>query len=319
MKKKPNIAIFTEGEYSGKIPRNHPNRRTDLCWQIALDSTHHSIWNLQNITEKYDLGICIIPKKNIDKLSQFSLGDNIHRICKRVAFMMEGPNWFWEDYPLSEQIWYFNTLQEMDFLLCHNNTDVKYYRGLTGKRCYVMPSLMLTDNLVVSDTKKDAIMVGGNMTSWYSGMTSYLIARTMDLPIYIPSMGRRITGEEQLPNLQHLPYMEWNKWITALSKVKYAVHLMRIHAAGTFALNCAFLGIPCIGFRGLDTQDILHEETTVELGDLEEAKHIAHYLLTQPEFYKQCSENAKENYKIYYSEKVFLEHTNEIFEKELEN
>ena len=44
---------------------------------------------------------------------------------------------------------------------------------------------------------------------------------------------------------------------------------MRTHAAGTFAMNCGFHGIPCVGYNGLDTQEILHPPTTVDIGDLD--------------------------------------------------
>ena len=34
-------------------------------------------------------------------------------------------------------------------------------------------------------------------------------------------------------------------------------------------MNCGFHGIPCIGYKGLDTQQILHPNTTIEVGDIE--------------------------------------------------
>lgn len=314
-----NIAFFTEGGFTGKMTRDNPNRRTEICWYAALDATHHPIWllsQLQQTAGNYDLGIAIIPKKNINKLSQFPLVENMRRLCKRIAFLQEGPHWFFQDYTLPEQIWYFNTLNEMDFLLCHNEIDVKYYHGLTGKRCYTMPSLMLTDGLKTAVQQEDIVMIGGNMCSWYGGFDSYIVARSMELPIHIPTMGRKIDGEEQLPSLQHLPYMTWKQWITALSEVKYGIHLMRTHAAGTFALNCSWLGIPCIGYRGLDTQELLHEHTTVELGDLERAKELALKLKTDTEFYDMCSKETKENYDAYYAENHFMEHMKHVFETE---
>ena len=35
------IAAFTEGGYTGLVPRNHPNMRTDLAWWCALAAVHH--------------------------------------------------------------------------------------------------------------------------------------------------------------------------------------------------------------------------------------------------------------------------------------
>lgn len=311
------IAFFTEAGFTGKTDRDNPNRRTEYCWYAALDAMHHPIWQLKDLKETYDLGIVILPKKNTAQLSLFPLVENMRRICTKIAVMQEGPHSYFQDYPLVQQIWYFNTLQEMDFLLCHNKIDVRYYEGLTGKPCYIMPSLMLTDGLKISAEKKDTVMIGGNMVSWYGGFDSYITAKEMKIPISAPSMGRKIEGEEQLADLTHFSYMNWTDWITALSEMTYAIHLMRTHAAGTFALNCSWLGIPCIGYKGLDTQQLLHPECTIEVGDIDEAKYLATKLKEDEEFYRICEIRTKHLYKVNYSEEVFLEHMNEIFKKVL--
>jgi len=118
-------------------------------------------------------------------------------------------------------------------------------------------------------------------------------------------MGRKVIGEEQMPRLTHLQYMDWTQWITTLNTFKYGVHLMRTHAAGTFALNCAYLGIPCIGYKGLDTQEICHPDCTIEFGDITKSKQIAEKLRIDDEFYLYCSNIAKENYKEYFNEDKF--------------
>ena len=35
------IAFFSEAGYTGKVPRNNPNMRTDVAWVCALDAIHH--------------------------------------------------------------------------------------------------------------------------------------------------------------------------------------------------------------------------------------------------------------------------------------
>ena len=82
---------------------------------------------------------------------------------------------------------------------------------------------------------------------------------------------------------------------------------MRTHAAGTFALNCAFLGIPCIGYEGLDTQMTCHPETTVALGDMIHAREIARKLREDSNFYEKCSEQSRKLYNSNYDEAIFLE------------
>ena len=295
------IAFFTEGNYQGKVSRDNPNMRTDLAWVCSLEADH---WNInQPPNQQYDLGIVIIPKKN----PQFNL-NKIKQYCNKTAVMQEGPNWFWQDYPLNQQIWYFNTIQEADFMFVHNESDKRYYEGLTGKKCKILPSLMIEDSIKdLPQVERNNIMIGGNFCSWYSGFDSYITAQEADCPIYIPSMGRKIEGEEQMGNLNHLPYMNWVEWIKTLNKFKYGVHMMRTHAAGTFALNCAYLGIPCIGYEGLDTQEKCHPDLTVKLGDLASAKRLLIQLKTDKDFYHKCSNITKENYIEHYHENKFID------------
>ena len=63
------VAFFSESNFDGKISRNFLNMRTEYAWYVALDSTHHHVSTIQTLEENmYDLGIVIIPKKNIDFL-----------------------------------------------------------------------------------------------------------------------------------------------------------------------------------------------------------------------------------------------------------
>ena len=293
------IAFFTEAGFKGKIDRNYNNMRTEYAWYVALNSDHYNI--NQQPDQHYDLGIVIIPKKN----PQFDL-NKIKQYCNKVAVMQEGPNWYWQDYPLEQQIWYYNTIQEAYLMYVHNESDKKYYEGLTGKECKILPSLMIEDLIKdLPQIERKDIIIGGNFCSWYGGFDSYIVAQEADCPIYIPSMGRKIEGEEQMPNLNHLPYMNWVEWIKTLNNFKYGVHLMRTHAAGTFALNCAYLGIPCIGYEGLDTQEICHPYLTVKLGDLASAKEKLIQLKSDKHWYDRCSIVAKEQYQKYYHESKF--------------
>ena len=81
--------------------------------------------------------------------------------------------------------------------------------------------------------------------------------------------------------------------------------MMRTHAAGTFALNCAYLGIPCIGYEGLDTQRTLHPELTVKDGDLVTARELLQQLHNDKDFYTLCSKSAQLLYKEHYHEDKF--------------
>lgn len=294
------IAFFTEMGFHGKVLREHTNMRTEFAWMSALNADHY---NLQSIpTKQYDLGIVIIPKKNpsfdINVLKQY---------CSKVAVMQEGPCWYFQDYDLPKQIWYYNTLTSADIIFVHNESDKKYYHGLTNHPdVRIMPSLMIEESIgQLPNVDRKDVIIGGNFVSWYGGFDSFIIAQELGETVYAPSMGRKQPNEEQL--LTHLPYMEWKTWIHSLNRFKYGVHLMRTHAAGTFALNCAYLGIPCIGYKGLDTQEILHPDLTVDIGDLTSARNIAKNLRNDEDFYLYYSNKCKELYQTYYTEQKFKE------------
>ncbi len=76
-------------------------------------------------------------------------------------------------------------------------------------------------------------------------------------------------------------------------------------AAGTFALNCAYFGIPCIGNQDVDTQLLCHPSLSVAVNDLEGARELAIRLRDDKEFYNECSEMAKANYEACFSQEVW--------------
>ena len=294
------IAFFTEMGFEGKIPRTHINMRVEFAWMCALDAYHYSIGTIPS--EPYDLAMVLNSKTKPGLLNIQKLKSK----CEIVSILQEGPNWGWQDYALEHQIHYYNNLIAADIIYTHNSSDAIYYRGLTNHSdVRVLPSLMIEDNIPKEmDSIKSGVMVGGNMTSWYGGFDSMVIAQELGEQIYAPSMGRKIDKEEEL-DIIHYPYMDWTEWITQLNNRRYAVHLMRTHAAGTFALNCAYLGIPCIGYKGLDTQEICNPETTVDIGDLKKAREIAKELRNNEKFYLHCSNIAKQKYKEHYHENIF--------------
>jgi len=76
-------------------------------------------------------------------------------------------------------------------------------------------------------------------------------------------------------------------------------------AAGTFSLNCAYFGIPCIGNNKVDTQLICHPDLSVDVDDVEKARILAKRLKEDQEFYNKCSVTAKDNYNLHYNIEKF--------------
>jgi hypothetical protein len=294
------IAFFSESRIKGNIPRTYKDARTEYAWMMALEASHYNINNIP--TEHFDLGIVIIPKNN----PQVDL-NKMRKICDKVAVMQEGPHWYFQDYQLDKQFHYYNTLMEADWVYCHNKSDVNYYKGLGCKDVRVMRSLMIPEGLIPRNEWGDVTIIGGNFVSWYGGFDSYIVAREIGDPITAPSMGRKQEQEDAIEDIHYMPYYTWREWINVLSQFNIGIHLMRTHAAGTFAMNCGFHGIPCIGYRGLDTQQIIHPNTTIEIGDLEGAKEIGLKLKNDDGFYSECSKEALYRFSEYYTEEKWLE------------
>ena len=304
-----NIGFFSEAGYEGKVPRNHPNMRTDVAWVCALGATHHPLPKIETLSDNlYDIGVMILPKKR-EMLLNYPLLEQYRRVCKKVTVMQESYYNYWQDSSIAEQIWYFNFIASMDLIFCHNDVDLKYYSGLTNVRTELLPTVMITDGIVRRNEWGDATIIGGNWVRDYGGFDSYQVALELGYPITAVTTGRMKPEEDEI--LKHIPWVMWREWIDILSQFNVGVQLGTA-AAGTFNLNCSFHGIPCIAYSNSNTQKILHPLTTVELGDIEKAKEIARKLKND-KFYNLCVNTTEKRYERYYSEERFLEHMERIF------
>tara|TARA_R110000824_G_scaffold58811_1_gene158674 strand:+ start:910 stop:1893 length:984 start_codon:yes stop_codon:yes gene_type:complete len=308
------------------IERNSPHIPVDLAQQCALKAHNHHYTQLEQLKDEWDIVILLIPKTQEDRDNLYSLfpydsdGNDLIRkaknISKQVWYMQEGPSWIFQDLPIHQQFWHYSVLSSVDGILCENKTDIPYYEGLVpNKEVIDIPSVMIED--LIKDypniEKEEKVMIGGNFCRWYGGFDSYIVAQEFELPIFAPSMGRRIENEEVVPNLTHYPYLNWNEWIKTLATHKYAIHMMPTIAAGTFAMNCAFLGVPCIGYDNADTQRILHPDLSVKMGDTKKARELANKLKNNKKFLENCSKSCKLNYEQFFSEKVFIKHMKKVF------
>lgn len=304
-------AFITEMNFSGKIPRVHENMRTEFAWMCATEADHYVI---NQLPKEYDLVVIIIPKKFGIELKWDAYINLLKEKNKKVAVMQEGPSWYFQDYNVTLQIEYFNALTAADIIFVHNYNDYVYYKGLTNhKNVQILSSLMIEDSintaLLTLPENREKVIIGGNFVSWYGGFDSYMVASEID-EVWAPSMGRKQAGEEGY--VKHLPYLNWTDWIRALSGFRIGIHLMRTYAAGTFALNCAYLGIPCIGYKNLDTQRQCHPMLTIDEGEIGRAKLLIKRLDEDKKFYNSCSKTCKSQYDLLFSERAFLNKWNTI-------
>jgi hypothetical protein len=310
------VCFLTELPFFGKVDVTHENMRTEFAWMNALDADNVNLFQTQKIKDgEYDVGIVIVPK-TLEKYTDVPILSELNRIAKKTAFMQEGPSWFYQDIRLDLSMEFFNIMSGVDFVLAHNECDRKYYEGLLNKKAFINPTLMIES--VIGDLgevdRKD-VMVGGNLGRWYGGFDSYVVASEFQRPIYAPTMGRMKPEERTMGGINHLPYMNWKQWIHTLNQYKYAVHLNPNTIGGTFYLNCAYLGIPCIGNINTNTQRLCFPMTSVEPNDIVTAKQLTHALMNNPDFYDECSSRAKINYKEHFRIDVYKTNLHKIFDE----
>lgn len=311
------IAFFTEMGFVGKTPRDHKNMRTEFAWFVALGAEHIPIQQIQNVQSQYDLGILIIPK-NVGNFINMDIVSNMKRVCNKTSFMQEGPSWYYQSLPLNESMWFLNQMLSVDVVFAHNDVDKRYYEGLLEKPTYINPTLMIDDSIKdLPKVDRSGVIIGGNLGRWYGGIDSYMVATQLGESIYAPQMGRMQKEELEIDEINHLPYLEWYDWITELNKFKYAVHLNPNTIGGTFSLNCAYLGIPCIGNINSNTQRLCFPDLSVEPNDLVTAKKLALKLKNDGDFYNIVSEKARLIYDGFFSENQYLIVMNSNF-KEIE-
>ena len=309
------VAFVSELPFMGKVPSDNAEMRTEFAWMCALDADHFPI--ITEHIEGYDLVIVIIPKGEVflnavgsqlvDKenptsvILQSDLVDRLKSKNHKVAYMQEGPNWLFNDYTIEDQINFYTQLSKMDLIFAHNESDSKFYKGLfPNTKVEVMRTLMITDSIADSLKKEDETIIGGNFSHWYGGFQSYFIAQQFENDIWIQSSHSKRLNEDRLDNLNHLERVPWLDWVNNLSRYRYAVHLMPTVAAGTFSLNCAYWGIPCIGNDKVDTQRLCFPDLSVDIDDVDSAMKCA-IKLKDETFYNEVSEKSKKLYEKYYS------------------
>lgn len=298
------IAFVTEMNLSGKIPDEYRNMRTEFVWMKALDATHFSYEKLSSdmntfsALQDFDVIFFIPSKKHPEYLH---IIENINGF---KCILQEGPRTLWLDWPFQYQLLYTKILNnDVDMVFAHNSVDTVYFQSLTSKPVYAIPTVHFIDEFkklrIPMKDKKNSILIGGNMTSWYGGMHSYLAIKDYNWDkIGILTMGRRQSDEEKVlqetdKRIEYIPYMNFYDYMDAIRTYKYAIHLMPVSAAGSFYLNMAMLGIPCIA-NNMDDTSLLFKDLIVDCNGpyvIQDAKQrVDEMLMLKEDWIKETDE-----------------------------
>ena len=294
-----NIKYSTsEMGFEGLFPVNYPYLRVLETQLLFLNAYHIPISKILNTNQKYNGELLFnIGKGGFEKPYIKFLYEKHNNVVEQLKNKFDKV-YIYQDGEIG---WWNNQLQSSDGILVPNSTDVSFYRGLyPNKDIKVIRSVMTDEGLDKTKfkPKENRTIITGPLTREYNGFSQLLLAHNLDMPIDIPPM-----GESKMPKdswdmasnlgVNYLQYMSWTEWMYNLSRYKIGYMLSSATASGSFALNCAYLGIPCIGDKRADTQRILFPDLAVDVFDNEKALELTLKLKNDLVFYNEVSTKAK--------------------------
>ena len=318
-----NIKYATsEMGFEGYFPVNYPNLRVLETQLLYLEAYHLPIQKIFNEGKTYKGSLLYnIGKGGFEKPYISDLYHNYHNVVgllqekfDEVYVYQDGEIGWWNQVDTRLQAWWYNQLRAANGILVPNSTDIPFYKGLfPDKEIKVIRSVMTDEGLDKTKFKpqENRTIVTGPLTREYNGFSQVLIAHNTDMPIDIPPMGEsRMPKDswEMAPNLgiNYLQYMSWVDWMYNLSRYKIGYMMSTATTSGSFALNCAYLGIPCIGDKRADTQSILFPDLAVDVFDNKKALDLTIKLKNDLDFYIEVSNKAKRLYKKEFTKEKML-------------
>lgn len=311
----------TEMGIEGKMPRDNPNMRVLESQILAWDAEHIPIYKLLTEDKTYEGNVVVVlPKGGVEKQTIRWLIENHFDTFKAIKSRFSGKVWFyqdgeigyWNQHTVTLQIWWYNNVSQCDKILCPNETDMSYYKGMFPDIPVAVMRSIMAFVPEPHALNEDKAIISGPLTREYNGLQQIIVAKQFGVPIFIPPM-----GQERMPkdswttatslDINYLDYTDWITWMKDLSSYKYAVNLPGVTAAASFSLNCAWWGIPCVGDLKADTQRICFPDTSVEYNDISKASELAKKLVEDKDFYQSISEKAKQKARSEFTKDKFLQ------------
>jgi len=305
-----NIKYATsEMPFEGTFPSDYEHMRVFETQLKFLDATHIPINKILNEGKKYEGDLLFnIGKGGFEKAyitSLYHIGNVVEKLKEcfdNVYVYQDGELGWWNQVDVRLQVWWYNNIASADGMLVPNASDVPYYHGIlpNNMKVLVIRSVMTDVGLDPSKFKprEDRIILNGPFTLEYNALPQALIAHQTNLPIDIPEMGRSRMPQDSWQmaenlGVNYLPYMSWIEWMYNLNRYKIGYMLMPSVASGSFALNCAYLGIPCIGYAKADTQRLLFPDLAIDVFDNQKAAELTTRLMTDEHFYNEIATKAR--------------------------
>lgn len=307
------IGIVTEMNIFGKVNKDYLNMRTEFVWAWMLDADFIPYSYFDNaemycsIMDNYDFLLFIPSKKHPEYLI------NIKNCPIKCGIMQEGGRYQWLEWETKYQQLYLEILNSIDIVLCHNQSDIIYFKTLTKQpvetlRTYQFINMYANDD----NTNQNNIFIGGGFNNWYGGTHSYEAIKDFEWnKIGFPTMGRIQPDEKEIISIKdcrvlYYDYMSVKDFINVLKNYKYTIHLMPISAAASFTLGTAIAGGLSVGNVENDTNRLLFPELCIDLSKpnfIDDAKNNIERLKNDIGFYKKCYSYMQEMLPYFNAEK----------------
>lgn len=322
-----NIKYSTsELDFKGLYPVNYEHLRVLETQLLFLGAYHLPLLEIFQSNQKYDGDLLFnIGKGGFDKpyikfIYENDIINHLKQKFTKVYIYQDGEVGWWNQVDVKLQIWWYNQLQQADGILAPNSTDVNFYKGLfPNSDIRVLRSVMTDEGLDKTQfkPKSNKVIINGPLTAEYNGFSQIITAHNSGMKIDIPPMGQSRMPKDSWDmaanlGVNYLPYMSWIDWMYNLSQYKIGYMLVPAMASGSFALNCAYLGIPCIGNKNADTQRLLFPDLSIDVYDNKSAVELTRKLVDDLDFYKKVSTKAREIYSKEFTKEKMIEVLNEV-------
>jgi hypothetical protein len=293
----------------GVFPSNYEHMRVLETQLRFLDATHVPTHKLLTEGKKYEGDLLFnMGKGGFEKpyiKALYGVGNVVEKLKEcfdNVYIYQDGELGWWNQVDVKLQVWWYNNISTADGILVPNSSDTSYYDGIlpSSTKVSVIRSVMTDVGLDPSKfkPKEDRVILNGPFTPDYNALPQVLLAHQTNLPIDIPEMGRSRMQEDSWQmaeslGVNYLPYMSWIEWMYNLNRYKIGYMLTPSIASGSFALNCAYLGIPCIGYAKADTQRLLFPDLAIDVFDNQKAAELTKRLMTDEVFYSEVATKAR--------------------------
>jgi len=297
------ILWISDINFEGYIPLSTQVNRPPLTWVQTLGAYHIHHTKVNTLKEKFDIAIIASLHENIN-ISTINLYD-IKKIANKIGIQQESHH---RNYltakGIIDSVYFIFLYQNCDFILTHNDIDLKYFSSLFNKPAFNHPQLMELDISVYD--KKEEIILPGNLDFRYGNFDNYLIGLETNLAMNVIKMHTYREEESHLENIIHHPYeSDYLKFNKLIGSNKYALYLIPYPLGGSFPIQCAMMKTPCLSWNTSDTALDLYPELAVPYGDFNLIKKQLNKLINEPDYINELNEYASKIVSLKYTNKDY--------------